>query len=625
MYTISFFFIILCLFSKTLQAIDNTYLNSLLEHANEAKLYNNKYWYILLHYKKNYLGKTKSLIDDPNFFLAKDGKINPKSELEATIRTFFSGNLNKTDPKICKFIARYTWLKNQLKIDSSKVQLYDCEQIKNIKAKSASLAFPTYFMNNPASMFGHTLMIIETEYPNKLLNHAVNYAALSNETNGFLFAFKGIFGLFNGYYSILPYYKKIQEYSDINQRDIWEYQLNLTETELNRMILHIRELEKISAKYYFFSENCSYNLLFLLEAAKPELKLTDKFGPFVIPIDTVKVVKKAGLIKKSIYRPSKATKLKHIYKELKKSDIKLAQKILKGNQDVEILLKTDMDHEQKIRINDYIIAYIQYRFVKRKLSRCNYQKVLLKALKVRSKLGQVPKNFYNIKRPDSPENVHSSRRLSLGIGSQDSLFFHEYSYRFAFSDLIDTDYDKELGIQIELGHTKFRYYPETNKFQLKSFAVADIISLVPYNQVFGSFSWKVNFGLSQKKIEINKDTLVGKVATGGGLTFYKSFFGLSYSFLETELNIGGGLNKENYQLGAGFSVGMIKKITPWLKIHGFAKTMVYGFKDSYNEQNYSLIQNYRLSKNNQININISTFDRFNQFEKELMFCWYYFF
>ena len=620
-YAMSLLFMLVC----HIQAKDSTYLSGLLDYANKIKLYNKKYWHILLHYKKNYLGQIESLIDDPDFFLAPDGKLNPKSELESTIRTFFNHTLEKSDPRICKFVARYKWLIEQLNIDASKVQLFDCEQTKNINVKSASLAFPTYFMNNPASMFGHTLLILETEYPNKLLNHAVNYAAMTNETNGLLFAYKGIFGLFDGYYSIMPYYKKIQEYSDINQRDIWEYQLNLTESELNRMILHIRELEKISTKYYFFSENCSYNLLFLLEAARPDLNLTEKFGPFVIPIDTVKVVKNAGLINKSVYRPSKGTKIKNIYKQLKKSDIDLAHKILQEKKNVQTLLKIDMDHEQKIRINDYIIADIQYQFVTRQLSRCDYKKNIFQALSVRSKLGHVSENFYPINRPDPPENVHSSRRLSAGIGSIENLIFHEYSYRFAFSDLIDTDYDEELGIQIELGKTKFRYYCENSEFQLRSFYVADIVSLVPYNQVFGSFSWKVNFGLAQKKIAIDDETLVGKVSTGAGLAVYQSSLGLTYSFLETELNFGGGLRGDSYQLGGGVSVGLLRKLMPWWKIHGRAKMMVYGFRESKHEFHYSLSQNLRISKNNQINIIVSHFDRFKQYEKELMCCWYYFF
>ena len=625
-YAISLFFVITFSFFNHFpaQASESNYLNELLVNANKIKLYNDRYWFILLHYKKNYLGKTESLIDDPNFFLAPDGKKNPKSELETTIRSFFSGDLDSSDPLICKFIARYTWLKKQLKVDPLKVQLFDCEQISNINAKSASLAFPTYFMNNPASMFGHTLIIIETDYPNKLLNHAVNYAAISNETNGFVFAFKGIFGLFNGYYSILPYYTKIQEYSDINQRDIWEYQLNLTEPELYKMMMHIRELEKISAKYYFFSENCSYNLLFLIEAARPEIHLTDHCGPFVIPIDTVKLIKQAGLIEQSTYRPSKATKIKHNYKLLTKFDLKIAHHILTDQQPVESLLKLDIEKNQKIRINDYVIGYIQYQFAKRKLSRCDYQQILLQALKVRSKLGTLPENYYHLEKPEPPENVHSSRRLGIGFGKHENRYFHEYSFRFAFSDLIDTDYDKELGIQIELGKTKFRYYSDDHELELESFEIADIVSLVPFNNVLGSFSWKVNFGLSQKMLSNERETLVGKVHTGAGIACYHSILGLSYSFLESELNVGGGL-KDGYYLGGGASIGLLQKITPWWKIHVYARTMGYGFRESYHESIFSLSQNFRITTNNQINIWISGINRFKQYEKEFKICWYLFF
>jgi len=118
-------------------------------------------------------------------------------------------------------------------------------------------------------MFSHTLLTIDTGYTNKRLSNAVNYAAFTEGRTGMSFALRGLVGLFKGYYTVMPYYKKIQEYSDINQRDIWEYELNLTPDEIRRMIRHIKELDLIYTDYYFFDENCSYNLLFLLEAARP--------------------------------------------------------------------------------------------------------------------------------------------------------------------------------------------------------------------------------------------------------------------------------------------------------------------------------------------------------------------
>ena len=178
-----------------------------------------------------------------------------------------------------------------------------------MQPRSAVLIFPGSYLNSPASLFGHTLLGIEGPYHSKLLAYAVNYSALTDESNGIAFALKGIFGLYPGYYSLLPYYEKTKEYGDLERRDIWEYALNLSPEETARMAPHIWELRGIYSDYYFFDENCSYNLLFLLEAARPSLRLAEQTRPWVIPVDTVRLVQESGLVRKMHYRPSKATRI----------------------------------------------------------------------------------------------------------------------------------------------------------------------------------------------------------------------------------------------------------------------------------------------------------------------------
>ena len=65
------------------------YLNDLLDKAVSLKLYNDPYWHTLLHYKKGHTGY-KSLIDDPGFFLSKQGKYDPEDELKETLKSFFT-------------------------------------------------------------------------------------------------------------------------------------------------------------------------------------------------------------------------------------------------------------------------------------------------------------------------------------------------------------------------------------------------------------------------------------------------------------------------------------------------------------------------------------------------------
>ena len=50
----------------------------LVEQAITDKLYQDDYWHILLHYKKELSG-IKSLVDDSEFFLSKSGKNDPLS------------------------------------------------------------------------------------------------------------------------------------------------------------------------------------------------------------------------------------------------------------------------------------------------------------------------------------------------------------------------------------------------------------------------------------------------------------------------------------------------------------------------------------------------------------------
>ncbi|MCP4345077.1 MAG: DUF4105 domain-containing protein [Desulfobacterales bacterium] len=591
------------------EANDSSYLTRLIESAHRQKLHEQRYWNILLHYK-NTLSGFKSLVDDPKFFLSPKGKTDPQSELEATIKAFFRENTeNPDDHPICRFIARYTWLREKLKIDPSKLPVSECKKftrvIKEVKPKSATLVFPTYYMNSPASMFGHTLISIGTaDYKSKLLSHAVNYSAQTNETNGLLFAFRGLFGFYKGYYSILPYYQKIQEYSDIRQRDIWEYPLNLTEQEVEKLVMHLWEIQNLYAYYYFFDENCSYNLLFLLEAARPSAKLTDQFSLWALPIDTLKAAKNQGLIDSVEYRPSKATKIKHKFSLLNKESQQIALDIINGDTVPKNIASHEIQKDEHIKILDFSTGYTQYQYARKKLSKSEYQNILIDALKVRSKLGKSAEELPDIMPPPRPDEIHESERFSLGLGIRKNRFFQEIGYRPVFSDLTDTDYVYNQGTQIQFGDTKLRYYDSDKKLVLEKLGIIDIISIAPRDRLFKPYSWKIITGLNRKFVKDDDEPLVYTLNTGAGISFHHDYPGLFYTFLEPELNIGGSL-EHSYSLGLGFSAGLLKNITPWWKCHLSARKMYFESGDKHRPFEISLTQNIGITRNSRINWEIS--------------------
>ncbi|HYT57086.1 MAG TPA: DUF4105 domain-containing protein [Verrucomicrobiae bacterium] len=315
-------FAVLCFLGSTSQshATDTSYLQELLARADRAALHEQRYWHLLLHYRQTIGGGYKSEADEAGFFLAANGKDDPKAELEATISQFFSTELvgRSRQPARCAFIARYHWLKNALAIDETRLPPQSCERfqlwLKELNPASITLIFPSAFMNNPSSMFGHLLLRVDqrgqTEHT-RLLAYTINYSADVTTDNGFVFAVLGIAGGFKGYFSTHPYYIKAKEYGDFENRDIWEYRLNFTQDQIERLLMHTWEMGNASFDYFFFKENCAYQILSLLDVADPDIHLTDRFWFYTFPSDGVRMIaEKPGLVKEFTFRPSRATQIR---------------------------------------------------------------------------------------------------------------------------------------------------------------------------------------------------------------------------------------------------------------------------------------------------------------------------
>ncbi len=623
---------LLCLISVLLtfseaRARNLPYALTLIEEANHKALHNEKYWHTLLHYKKSIFG-LQSLIDNHSFFLAPDGKRNPQSELEATIKALFQEPREGTKHPVCKFVARYNWLKERLNINPSQLPMPECghfEQLMaEIKPETVSLIFPTSHINSPASMFGHTLLTIETAARSKLLSHAINYSAITTDTFGPLFAVKGLFGLYKGYFSILPYYGKLQEYNDIDHRDIWEYPLDFSREETLRLLMHVYELDSIYSDYYFFDENCSYDLLFLLDAGRPSLNITNQMDLWVIPIDTIKIAKKNGLIHEAIYRPSKTTKINYISSLLPEKDHGLAIAMVKGKVEPEDILTQTISQNEKAMTCDLAIEYLQYLYAKKRISKQHYLDRFLKLLKTRSILGQAAENHYAIPQPPRPDEGHDSNRLSISTGIKKDHSFYELRYRPAYHSLLDNDKGYPEGSQILFGDTTFRYYPSLNKLKLESLDFINIISITPRDLFLQPISWKIKTSLTQRYMENGREHMIYQLNLGGGFAYKHDLIGLWYAMAEADLNLSGAM-KEKYTSGIGASIGLIRKVTDSFKIHLCARNIYYGIGDYHNYFEATMETNYIISTNTSLAFQISRTKTRSFYQTEGILSWNIFF
>jgi len=611
-----------------LHAQDSPYLAEILEEARMQRLHEDPYWHILLHYKHCASG-VESLIDDPGFFVAPDGKTNPEAELAATIRAFIGPDDDENNPAVCRFVARYEWLKERLNLDPGRLGIKECRPFMDfmdrIKPQSATLIFPMAHLNSPASMFGHTLLTIETANKSKLLAYSVSYSAVTDETIGPLFAVKGLFGLYPGYFAVMPYYAKLQQYSDVDHRDIWEYPLNLTQDEVRRMLLHIRELDSMASDYYFFSENCSYLLYFLLEAARPSLSLTDEFHAWLIPLDSIRMIDKQGLITDALYRPSRTTKIKYLVSGLPEDAQELALALAGGDIRQDTFAGKEISTMQKMRTFELAGEYLQYLYTRGDLPEKTYQQRFLHILQARSTLGMAEDEaMYEIPEPLQPEKGHRSNRLALGAGVKDDRFFEEIRLRPAYHHLMDNDNGYVEGAQLIFADVALRYYPSDNKVALESLDVIDIFSLTPRDKFFHPISWKIKTGLRRFADQNKRDRLVYQINPGGGFALRNDILGMMYVMLETDLVLSGGL-KGNYAAGAGGSAGIVTCPKNFWKVHVFARGLYYGFEDHFNAFEASLQQNLTIDSNRGVLLDVSRHKTSEFYETRVKVLWNLFF
>jgi len=458
-----------------------------------------KYWHILGHYKNNV-----SEIDSPNFFLSKNGKYSPFEELNATIYYLINPKFKDDNSIYCRFPARREWIKTNfpnlpIKKQNCKELKKELNAIKNIS--SVTLVFPTILMNSPASMFGHTLLRLDDKSGDLLNSFAVNFAAYTNETNGLIYAYKGLTGGYIGKYAIVPYYKKIQEYNDIKNRDIWEYKLNLTKKEIEKLKLHLYEVKSTYSYYYYFNKNCSYQILWLLEAARPSLTLVEKFNYKVLPVDTIKECNNEHLIKTYTYRPSKQKIILNYFKNIKNKSIAL--KFIK-TYNFNLLKKLSLNDKKYIL--DLGAEYIRYKYLKDKLNKQKYIKTYLKLLKKRSKLGEEKK--LTIKPPTkNPIFSHDSNKIWIYAKHNNLLI----GIKPAFHNIDDINTGFENGAYIDFFPIEF----EIGKIsKLNYFYFFDIKSYSKINPIFKPISWKVSLGFERFK---NKK-LYSTLKTGAGYT-----------------------------------------------------------------------------------------------------------
>ena len=475
-------------------------------------------WQALMHVNQGATlrNRGRSYVPDERFFLARDGGSDLSLELEASWHLL----RDEGSEWRCRFPARYRFLAESLGWDEAD-PLGHCEEYlawrQQVPAHSVDLVFPASYLNSPSSMFGHTLLRLNSdrEDDSDWLQHAVNFGAdVGDMDNSMLYVYRGLAGGYPGRFTIVPYMVKIQEYAHLENRDMWEYRLSLTPDEVDWMVSHLWELRDIDFDYYFLDENCSFRLLELVEVARPDTGIMRGFRMTEVPVDTVRALEQAGLIESLRYRPSKEVELNHRISQLTPAQRRLARALARDASVAEteaFLAEPEAARHQMART-----AYEYLRFRHRRGERdqevARRSLAILRVVNANRGGEQLP-----IPQPVPPEVGHDTRMLSVSGGEFADYAFGELQFRMTYHDLYDNSTGFLRGAQIEGINIRVRKF-EDEEAKLQRLDVVNIRSLAPRNRFVRPISWFVQGG-AERVPAGDRFRLVRYVQGGPGMSW----------------------------------------------------------------------------------------------------------
>lgn len=540
--------------------------------AQDAKdLAYSREWLKLLHYKNIGSGNFRSEALPGPFFFSPLGRTNPAAELEAEIVAFGNPIVSQSlygslkQPLICAFPARAEFLERKLGLSFG---MRHCEIFESwsqaIRAESVSIVYSSAYPSNPASMFGHTLLKLNRATAGTaLLSYGVNFSAsIPQNENKVRYALFGLFGGYEGRFDLAPYYRKVNEYQISESRDLWEYDLNFSKEETQFLIKHLWELYSDGMfQYFFLNKNCSYQILTLLEAVKPEWNLSDEFSFFALPSETLKSV--AYTAKSSIpdYRASLQKQMRKAIEPLTNDERKIIHNIISG----ELRPGPDLG----VPVLDAAILNIKYR-QKKSGGKPKFDSVMKESLLARSEAPAAEHVTSAVLNDvDRPDFSHGPSRLALAAGRQDQQIAYRLRGAFFNHDLLNITPAYNYFSELRLLSGELSYLAKSRKMKPNRFDVLHIRSLSGFDSLDIEPSWFVSSGWTSGK---------WRVSGGYGL----SFFLLSKSSLlylmpaadigDTQLNY----RTRIYSLGSDIGLLLKPKMLP------FALEAGLGYRNNFN-------------------------------------------
>jgi hypothetical protein len=478
MKVITKYFLLILVITSPLFSNQSTIINL----ANNSKLYNSNRWKALLHYDDKLYIKDKRFILSNNFSL--------KNELDATIKSFYAPKENypniNNHPQ-CRFPARFLFITHELNISKDEFPKINCPafNIYNLKAPAdkISLVYASENVKNPTSMMGHTFLKFSgINYQNRKVNHAITFYTVIQSQNPLTLLYQNIFSGMKGMFALQPYRIILTQYTQRENRNVWEYQLKLSNYQKKLIYYHVWELKDVKMKYFFTSYNCSTVIYYALSLANPKIYNDRKL--WISPLNTVKYLYKYNLFQKATLIPSDEWLVKMIEENSNQNSINKVKEIVNNKK-----------YEDINNLNFYSLkllsAYTNLLYNNKKIDKITKNKI---EKKVDEKLEKSDKIF-DISHYKSPNKIPPERQFELGYARINNNNYIKLSFLPASHLLNDNNREYFGESELKIGYLSI--LANDSNIELNDFTLYGMKSYIPYDTLTNDLSYQ--FELALKK------------------------------------------------------------------------------------------------------------------------------
>jgi len=361
-----------------LNGIGKLYANTPSDIAVSAlhqQLDNDPVWLAILGYESRgvVFRRNYSAINFSSHFLASDGRIDPRAELIATLEAFHQALLPGQNPDNhpqCIYRARYIWLDEKLAFSGSEIPSVQCnayDEWRTADLKGLSVLFVGGFLENPASYYGHTMMKLNgpSERLTDLQNSTLNFGANISPDDGIVkYLVKGVSGRYTGAFSSAEFVHYANNYGQVEHRDIWEYELDLTESERTLMVALMWELLPAEYDYYFFNKNCAFRIAMLFSALRG-IDLTSGPNLWYSPQNLISKLTALAdnqrlVMGQPVYHPSRQSTFYFRYYDLNAEEQSVFRLVVRSSSEIDAERFASLPLESRHRVLDVLMDYYQY-------------------------------------------------------------------------------------------------------------------------------------------------------------------------------------------------------------------------------------------------------------------------